>query len=112
MKDEAHTWISYANENLEVSALSLNHGHLNACLQNAQQAVEKFLKSLIIGYDIPYMRTHSIRKLIAILARQEIVPPISEDEMDFMDTIYVPSKYPVYSHCHDPCRIMRYAEKQ
>jgi HEPN domain-containing protein len=43
MKDETRIWITYADENLEVSALALQHGHRNACLQNAQQAVEKYL---------------------------------------------------------------------
>lgn len=36
MKNETRVWISYADENLNVSELSLEHGHLNACLQNAQ----------------------------------------------------------------------------
>ena len=38
MKDETRIWISYADENLDVAVLALDHGHLNACLQNAQQA--------------------------------------------------------------------------
>lgn len=46
MKDETGTWLSYADENLEVAELTFDHGHLNACLQNAQQAVEKYLKGL------------------------------------------------------------------
>jgi hypothetical protein len=36
MKDETSTWISYADENLDVAGLAFDHGHLNACLQNAQ----------------------------------------------------------------------------
>jgi len=43
MKDETSTWLSYADENLDVAELALEHGHLNFCLQNAQQAVEKYL---------------------------------------------------------------------
>jgi HEPN domain-containing protein len=46
MKDETGTWLSYADENLEVAELTFDHGHLNACLQNAQQALEKYLKGL------------------------------------------------------------------
>jgi len=97
MKDETRIWISYADENLDVSALSMDHGHLNACLQNAQQAVEKYLKAVIIEHDLPFLRTHSVRELVGALADHDITPPISEDEMDLMDTIYIPSKYPVYS---------------
>jgi HEPN domain-containing protein len=117
MKDETRAWLSYADENLGVSALTLEHGHLNACLQNAQQAVEKYLKAVIIERNLPFLRTHSVRELTKILADQKITPPICEDEMDLMDAIYVPSKYPVYSAlpqaipdqalCHEALNIAR-----
>ena len=64
MKDETRTWLSYADENLEVAALSFKHGHLNACLQNAQQSVEKYLKAVIVDHDLAFRRTHSIRELV------------------------------------------------
>jgi len=47
MKDETRTWLSYADENLDVAGLSFSHGHLNACLQNTQQAVEKCVKNRV-----------------------------------------------------------------
>jgi HEPN domain-containing protein len=97
MKDETQTWLSYADENLDVAGLSFSHGHLNACLQNAQQAVEKYLKAMIVERDLEFRRTHSIRELIGLLAAQGISLSVSEDEMDLMDSVYVPSKYPVYS---------------
>ena len=97
MKDETHTWLSYADENLDVAGLSFSHGHLNACLQNAQQAVEKYLKAVIVERDLEFRRTHSIRELIGLLTPQGITLSVSEDEMDLMDSIYIPSKYPVYS---------------
>lgn len=90
MKAETHAWFSYADENLDVSVLALKHGHLNACLQNTQQAVEKYLKAIIIECNLPFPRTHSVRELTDILAGQNIIPPISEDEMDLMDSIYIP----------------------
>lgn len=97
MKDETRVWIAYADENLDVAVLALEHGHLNACLQNVRQAVEKYLKSVIIERDLRFLRTHSIRELAGILAENQITPPVSEDDMDLMDAIYIPSKYPVYS---------------
>ena len=57
MKDEARIWITYADENLNVSLLAFENGYLNACLQNAQQAVEKYLKAIIIEFDLPFLRT-------------------------------------------------------
>jgi HEPN domain-containing protein len=97
MKDETRTWFSYADENLDVAELALDHGHLNASMQNAQQAVEKYLKALIVERNLEFRRTHSIRELLGLLAAKGIFMSVSEDEMDLMDSIYVPSKYPVYS---------------
>jgi len=47
--------------------------------------------------DLKFLRTHSIRELVGVLAEQDLKIDISEDEIDLMDTIYLPSKYPVYS---------------
>jgi|AntAceMinimDraft_16_1070373.scaffolds.fasta_scaffold166632_2 HEPN domain-containing protein len=97
MKDETRIWLSYADENLDVSALTLEHGHLNACLQNAQQATEKYLKAVILERNLPFQRTHSVRELVRVIAADGLAPKISEDEIDLMDAIYIPSKYPAYS---------------
>jgi hypothetical protein len=32
MKDETGAWLLYADENLSVAELALEHGHLNSCL--------------------------------------------------------------------------------
>ena len=48
MKDETSTWLRYAEENLAVARLSFEQGFFHACLQNAQQCVEKALKAIII----------------------------------------------------------------
>ena len=96
MRGETLAWISYANENLEVSKLAIKHGHLNASLQNSQQAVEKYLKAIIVEKDIVFKRTHSIRELSMLLSSKSISVNLTDDEMDLMDTIYVPSKYPAY----------------
>lgn len=101
MKDETKAWVSYADENFDVARLALEHGYYNASLQNAQQAVEKYLKALIIEKDVEFKRTHSIRQLMGLLLNEGINADISDDEIDLMDTIYVPSKYPVYSALPD-----------
>lgn len=97
MRDETGAWLSYADENLDIAVLALDHGHLNACLQNSQQAVEKYLKAMMVEYNLEFRRTHSIRELLGLLAAQGIVLSVSEDEMDLIDSIYLPSKYPIYS---------------
>ena len=64
MSDEAGTWLRYAEENLRSARLLLEHGLLNPCLQNAQQAVEKALKATLIARAIPVRGTHSIQDLV------------------------------------------------
>jgi HEPN domain-containing protein len=101
MKDETRAWLSYADENLEVARLALKYGHLNSSLQNTQQAVEKYLKSVIVEEGLEFRRTHSIRELVKLLSTKGISVNLADDEIDLMDTIYVPSKYPVYSALPD-----------
>ena len=96
MNAEALQWLAYAGENLEMAKIALERGFLNASLQNAQQAVEKMLKALLInnGREIP--RTHSIRELARQAAEVGAPTALADEECDLLDTIYIPSKYPVY----------------
>lgn len=68
MSDEALTWLHYAEENLRSAQLLLEHGLLNPCPQNAQQAVEKSLKTVLLARAIPVRRTHSIQEIANLLA--------------------------------------------
>ena len=63
MKDETRLWLQYADENLDVAELALSSAHLNASLHNAQQAIEKYLKALIIEYELPFKKTHYLEKV-------------------------------------------------
>ncbi len=95
MKDEAKIWMKYADENLKSARLLLNGSLFNACLQNIQQSVEKSLKALLVEFSIKLIKTHSIGKLTAALAEHDVDVDITEDECDLLDTIYLPSKYPL-----------------
>jgi HEPN domain-containing protein len=97
MNDETDQWLSYAEENLQSAELLLEHHLWNPCLQNAQQAVEKFLKALMIECAIPLKRTHSINELVRILADRGIESGLTEDQCDLLDSIYLPTKYPLGS---------------
>ena len=48
MNDEYSQWLRYADENLEMARLALEHKYYNACLQNVQQAVDKYLKATLL----------------------------------------------------------------
>jgi HEPN domain-containing protein len=97
MKEETKRWISYSEENFEAAKILLDSGLYNTCLHNIQQAVEKALKSLFIEENIPFKKTHNILELKTILNKSKIEVELSEDECDFLDSIYLPTKYPVGS---------------
>ena len=95
MKDETQTWLKYANENLRSAKLLLESNLFNPCLQNIQQAVEKWLKALIVESSLKPKKTHSINILRNTLVASGIGIDITEDECDLLDSIYLPSKYPL-----------------
>ncbi len=63
MSVDAKAWFAYADENLSVAALALDNGYYNACLQNAQQAVEKYIKAGLLLNNVTVPRTHNIEVL-------------------------------------------------
>jgi HEPN domain-containing protein len=97
MRGETKIWLDYAAENLESARILLNSNLFNSCLQNVQQSVEKFLKSLFAEFSYKLIKTHSIAKLKQVLTEQSVLVDISEDDCDLLDTIYLPSKYPIDS---------------
>ncbi len=97
MNDDVRIWLEYAEENLRSARVLFEDGLLNPCLQNAQQAVEKALKAMLIARGQPLRRTHSIFELVTLLSTLGISADITEEECNLFDSIYLPSKYPLGS---------------
>lgn len=97
MKSESRQWLQYAEENCRVASLCFESGLFNASLQNAQQAVEKALKALSLAVGLPLKKTHSIAELVADLRRAGAKIKLSADDIDLLDSVYLPSKYPLGS---------------
>ena len=76
MSAEARRWLAYAQENGRAASVCLESDLFNACLQNAQQAVEKALKALHLARGLPLKKTHSIGEL-----RQESPHQIGADSL-------------------------------
>jgi len=94
---ECRNWFVYADENLAVARLALQSGYYNACLQNIQQAVEKFLKAALLARNATFEKTHSIEALNRQLVATGIETQLSAEECELLDTVYLPSKYPMGS---------------
>jgi HEPN domain-containing protein len=84
MSDEAQVWLQYARENLQVAEMTLQAGLLNPCLQNAQQAIEKALKALLVSRSAPIKRTHSIRDLNHDLRLAEFETGMTEEDCELL----------------------------
>ena len=95
MKDETRSWMTFAEENLESAKILLESILFNPCLQNTQQCVEKALKAILIERSLGLIKTHSISELNNILYKDGVEVGLSEDDCDFLDSIYIPSKYPL-----------------
>ena len=75
----------------------LKNSLFNPCLQNIQQSVEKALKSLLIEKGERLKKTHDILELKKKLEILNIQVDISDEQCDFLNSIYLPSKYPLGS---------------
>ena len=95
MKDQTKKWLEYADENLRSAKVLLDSRLFNPCLQNVQQAVEKMLKAVLVESGVKIKKTHSISELVTILAEGGTKVNIEEHERDLIDSIYLPSKYPI-----------------
>jgi HEPN domain-containing protein len=72
------------------------NGHGNACVQNAQQCVEKALKAVIIEQGVMPEKTHRTSALLPwIRTHTTVEVSLTADEVDRVDTVYIPSKYPI-----------------
>ena len=94
MKDETREWLCYAAENLAVAKLALDAGYFNSAIQNAQQAAEKALKTVLIDHDIVFPKTHRLRQLKGLLASHGQDVPITVEECGAFDSIYMDTRYP------------------
>ncbi len=95
MKDETKTWLDYADENMASAKILLESNLYNPCLQNVQQSVEKALKAILIEKAIKLKKTHDILVIKYLLQDHGITIDLTDDDCDFLNTIYLPSKYPV-----------------
>ena len=95
MKDEIRAWLTYATENLDSAKILLEQHLLNPCLQNVQQSIEKYLKALLLENANTLRKTHSVSELVQLLAEREVYIGLTEEDCDLLDSIYLPSKYPL-----------------
>ena len=101
MSDSARQWLAFAEENLACARLVAENGYLNPALQNAQQAVEKTLKSLVVDKELAFHKTHSIQQLRDTVLATGVDLGLTDEDCELLDAIYLPSQYPLGSALPD-----------
>jgi len=101
MKGETKAWLQFSEENLQSALVLLQSGLFNPCLQNVQQCVEKALKAILIENSSTLRKTHDVFELKVALAELGAEIDLTDDECDFLNSIYLPSKYPIGSALPD-----------
>ncbi|QBH13733.1 DNA-binding protein [Desulfobacter hydrogenophilus] len=97
LRGETKIWLTYSKENFDSANVLLKNSLFNPCLQNVQQSVEKALKTLLIEKGARLKKTHEILELKKNLEMLNIQVDISDENCDFLNSIYLPSKYPLGS---------------
>ncbi len=95
MNEATRDWLKYAEENYSSVQILLDSSLYNVCLQNIQQSIEKYLKSLLLEKNILFKKTHSVRDLVNSLKDNDVSIDMDDNEIDLIDSIYLPSKYPL-----------------
>ena len=88
MKNAEQEWLNDAREELK-TAHYLSEGRFwKAACYHSQQAAEKCLKARLLGKGWELEKVHSIMRLAALLEDFKIKIQISDDEVEYLDSIY------------------------
>ena len=89
-------WVVKAENDLKCAAYILRLGKEcptdTACF-HAQQVVEKYLKALLTALQIPFPKTHNLRKLVQILPASSQMS-LSEEEQGKLTDYATVARYP------------------
>ena len=94
--DFVQQWLKKANLDLQAAKL-LCAGELDDYFVSgfhAQQAVEKYIKAFLVRYQIEFPKTHDIRRLRQLVARQNATLAERLESADVLTPYGVDMRYP------------------
>lgn len=96
MKDKTKAWLEFAARDIEAARKLADDEYLaNVVLFHSQQCVEKCLKTVLEEYNQNVPKIHGVTKLYALIAEKtEVRLPVTDDQLDFIDDIYIDTRYP------------------
>lgn len=93
MKDAVNEWLKQAEEELNMAVYLLKGGYFKGACFHSQQCIEKSTKAYLLKKGWELEKTHSIRRLISIAEDYNIQIDISDEDIVFIDSIYM-GRYP------------------
>jgi HEPN domain-containing protein/predicted nucleotidyltransferase len=88
MKDADREWLRQAQEELDTADYLYQGKYYKGCCYHAQQALEKGIKSRLLGKGWDLEKTHSIARMVAISREFKVRLGLSDEDIVFMDSIY------------------------
>jgi HEPN domain-containing protein len=94
MRPTTREWLTFAQKDLVNCERILGDAFLtNIVAFHAQQAVEKSFKAIIEEYEIGFIRTHDLIRLLETV-RPHITFDLNEDMIAALNEVYIDSRYP------------------
>ena len=89
-------WVLKADHDLGTAKLTYLHlpEYSDTISFHCQQAVEKYIKALLIFYDIEFMRSHNLVYLLSILADKIIIDNTLYENAIKLNSFSVEIRYP------------------
>jgi len=92
MKDITKKWVSFAKEDLKATEILFKNKSYKSCFYHCHQAIEKFLKALIIAKKRRVRKTHDLADLL-----KESGVKYTKEILEFiyrLNPYYNPIRYP------------------
>lgn len=89
-------WLKKAESDLTAAEITLNtksEDHFISAF-HAQQAVEKYLKAFLVWRQVPYLKTHEIKKLLSLFPVEDVELVKGLSEADWLTPFGVEFRYP------------------
>jgi len=89
-------WLHRADRDIELAAHLLQESapYTAAIAFHCQQAAEKYLKALLISWEIPFPKTHDIKALLNLIARKNATLAGSLQDAVVLTPYGVAARYP------------------
>lgn len=96
LKPKVDDWIEKGDHDLGSAKIIFQHipEYFDTVAFHCQQAVEKYLKALLVLYSVEFPRTHDLPFLLELLSRKRKVETIQFDKSIVLNNFAIDIRYP------------------